>query len=465
MKFTAKIAGTALVLATLVAPIQTTLIPQANASIFDFQGFNNWKTKQLPAGAQNKVLGVRVEDVIKHLPTIAPGLDHIIEKLVKDKKEYFGDKGKVDKVLNIFFNKVPQWSESNIRLSLTTLIKYKDDSIAFKDIEVEYDSSDVKEFSVTPKKFTELSATKLSIDVALKSRKIIIKDLNSDIKMVFPLGVGSFDEAVLNAEISLLTPRFKDGYLDKRTTIKNRKKPRYFAGLPFIRILKGNSTSADYTGIGFHAQPFPDKNDFIRAFDSHGCMRMQTPDLWSLYYMVAEGPTQQLPITVNYSTSDKSEHPFPKRNKPYKRVANYGSVAKPDFSIDRDNLILVHNNWKESAPVASLVDSSSDNYHEIFNYSTAEHVQAKWKKTELKCKEKSYGNESYVVKWEDYAPEFDEEASERSREKKLKRAKKKFKKAKKKMDEKVKDIYNKCIESNRTERTVGDRLYRWWIHG
>jgi hypothetical protein len=463
MKIATKFAALALVFTAMAGPVSNVVIQDANASIFSFSR-SSWKSVDLPKSAENKIVGVRVLDVVKHLPTIAPELDYIVEKVVKNKKLYFSDKGKVDEVLNVFFNEVPKWQGKKIKLNLTALIKYSEDDVAFKKFVVEYDTEEVKEFVVTPKKFVELSQTKLSFDVALKSRKVIIKDLYSDIKMVFPLGVGSFDEAVLNDSFSLLTPRFKDGYLDKATTIKNRKKPRYFAGLPFIRILKGQSTRDDYTGIGFHAQPFPDKNDFIRAFDSHGCMRMQTPDLWSVYYMIAAGPTQQLPITVNYTTRDKAEHPFPKRNKPYKRVANYGSVENPDFVLDRDNLILVANNWQDSAPVEKLRDRSDDNYHEVYNYSTADFVAQKREKIEKECKAKSYDNPKYVVKWEDYAPEFDEEDSERQRAKKLKKAKKKFAKAKKKMDEKVAEIYSSCKAKYQRNTSLGDRLYRWWVH-
>lgn len=463
MKIATKFATIALAISALAGPVSTIVIEDANAAFFSSSS-RGWKSVDLPKSAHNKVVGVRVEDVIKHLPTIAPGLDYIVEKLTKKKKEYFSDKGKVKEILNIFFNQKPQWRGSMIKLNLTALIKYGEEDISFKSIEVEYDTNEVKDFTVTPKSFTDLSKTKLSFDVALKSRRVVVSDLNSDIKMVFPLGVGSFDEAVLNDSFSLLTPRYKDGYLDKSTTIKNRKKPRYFAGLPFIRILKGKSTSEDYTGIGFHAQPFPKKNDFIRAFDSHGCMRMQTPDLWSVYYMITAGPTQQLPITVNYTSSDTTEHPFPKRNKPYKRVANYGSVQTPDFVLDRDNLVLVTNNWEANAPLNQLVDRVDDNYHEVYNYSTSYYVKAKWKKIEKECKDKSYDNPKYSVKWENFIPTFDEDDSERKREKALKRAKKKFKKAKSKMDEKVSKIYSGCKEKYQRNNSFGDRMYRWWVH-
>ncbi|CBW26669.1 hypothetical protein BMS_1849 [Halobacteriovorax marinus SJ] len=464
MKLTAKLAGTAFVLATfLSAPSHTQLIPSANASFFGRT--SNWKEINLPAQAENKVVGVRVEDVVKHLPSFVPGLAHVSKELLKDQDQYFGDKGKVDEVLNLFFNELPKWNGNRVQLKLTALIKYNEDTIAFKKISVEYNSTDVKEFIVTPEKFTALSSTKLVFDVGLKSRKVVVKDKNSDMTMVFPLGVGSFDEAVLNDEISLLTPRFKNGYLDKSKAIRNRKMPRYFANLPFIRILKGSDAAEDYTGIGFHAQPFPDKNEFIRAFDSHGCMRMQTPDLWSMYYLVAAGPTKQLPITVKYTANNSEEHPFPKRNKPYKRVANTGSRANPNFTLDRDNLVLVHNNWKESAPVEELYDRSGDNYHQIFNYSTAELVEDKWEGIRAKCKARSYDNPSYAVKWEDYAPEYDLDDSQRQREKKLKKAKKKYQKAVKKMNKKKEKAYEDCIDDHKRDVSLGDRLYRWWVHG
>ncbi|PIK15805.1 L,D-transpeptidase [Halobacteriovorax sp. JY17] len=463
MKLTARLAGAALVLATVMGtPLQSQLIPSANASFF---GSSSWKKIQLPIEAKNRVEGVRVADVVSYLPSFVPGLSYVNEVLLKEKDQFFGDKGKVDEVLNLFFSELPEWSGKNVRLNLTALVKYNEDTIAFKEIKVEYNSSDVKNFAVSPVKFTSLSQTKLVFDVGLKSRKVIVKDKNSNIKMVFPLGVGSFDEGVLNDEISLLTPRFKNGYLDKSKAIRNRKMPRYFANLPFVRILKGSNPTEDYTGIGFHAQPFPDKNKFIRAFDSHGCMRMQTPDLWSLYFMVAAGPTKQLPITVNYTALSSEEHPFPKRDKPYKRVANTGSRANPSFSLDRDNLVLVQNNWDSSAPIENLVDLDNDNYHQVYNYSTTELVEDKWEGIRAKCKARTYENPAYTVNWDEYAPDYDSNDSERQRERKLKKAKKKYNKAIEKMNKKKDKAYEDCIDDHKRDSSIGDRLYRWWIHG
>lgn len=464
MKLTAKFAGAALVLATVFnSPIQTNLIPSANASFFGSS--SSFKAIELPAKAENKVVGVRIADVVKHLPSFVPGLSAVNDSLIKGKDHFFGDKGNVEEVLNLFFNELPKSNGKNIRLNITALVKYNEETIGFKKVRVDYNSSAPKEFQVTPLKFTSLSETKLIFDVGLKSRKVIVKDERSDITMVFPLGVGSFDEAVLNEEISLLTPRFKNGYLDKTKAIRNRKMPRYFANLPFIRILKGTDTTEDYTGIGFHAQPFPDKNNFIRAFDSHGCMRMQTPDLWSMYFLVAAAPTKQMPITVKYTADNSEEHPFPKRDKPYKRVANTGSRANPNFTLDRDNLVLVHNNWEDSAPVDALFDTSDDDYHQVFNYSTSELVQDKWDGIRAKCKEKSYDNPKYAVNWEDYAPDYDHDDSEKQRAKKLKKAKKKYNKAVKKMNKKKDKIYEDCIDDHKRDTSLGDRLYRWWVHG
>ena len=463
MKLTARFAGAALLLATVVStPLQTQLIPSANASFF---GSSNWKNIQLPAKATNRVLGVRISDVVNYLPSFVPGLSDVNQALLKDKNDYFSDRGSVDEVLNLYLSELPEVSGNKVRLNVTALLKYNENSIAFKEVNVEYSKSNVKNFTVTQVKHTDLSQTKLVFDVGLKSRKVVIKDKNSDIMMVFPLGVGSFDEGVLNDEISLLTPRFKKGYLDKSKAIRNRKMPRYFADLPFIRILKGSDVVEDYTGIGFHAQPFPDKNKFIRAFDSHGCMRMQTPDLWSLYFMVAAGPTKQLPITVNYTATNSEEHPFPKRDKPYKRVANTGSRANPSFSLDRDNLVLVHNNWKEEAPVEALVDLDNDNYHQVYNYSTTELVQDKWEGIRAKCKAKTYDSPNYKVSWDDYAPEYDHDDSQRQRDRKLKRAKKKYNKALKKINKKADKAYEDCIDDHKRDTSLGDRIYRWWIHG
>jgi len=498
-----KLVGTSTLLASVV--ISTGIL---NVQAEDFFGFSNFKTVQLPQKAVNKVKGVRVNDVLKHLPSIAPSVSEVLAKLESRPDKYFVG-GKVKTIHNIYFQKLPKTYGTRVRLVLGAFLKYKNNGFGFETIKVDYDTTEsLKEMEVTTVDRRSLLDTEMRVDAALADRKMVVKDMASNIKMVFPLGVGSFDESVLNEGTSILTPRFKRAWLDKRTSLESRKKPRYFAGMPFLRIMTHKTDlQKGHTAIGFHVQP--NKDTFVRAFDSHGCMRMQQSDLIALHRIIDFGPTTQIPVTVNFRMEDKAEHPFPKRNKPYKKVYNAGSVEKPDWRLDRDNLVLVTKDWENSAPVSELVDRPEDNYHDLFDYAMAPRKKAKREAHIKMCKEKNVFDPSkyvfdsspykvdeskYVVSWDDYKPSYSSDDSDRKKKKKLKKAKKKFKKASKKVAKELerakKDMeqkriaaksemsrrrvkasetrdanYKKCLDKMKKKRSAKDRLYRWWVHG
>ncbi len=496
------IGRSALVAGVLLA--SSSHMAQANS----FFGYSSFKTVELPQKAVNKVKGVRVSDVLRHLPSIAPSVKDALEKITNNKSKYFVG-GKVSKVHNIYFQEVPKTYGSRVRLVLTAFLKYKSSGFGFETIKVDYDSnSSLKEMEVTVVNRRSLLDTEMRVDAALADRKVVVRDMSSNIKMVFPLGVGSFDESVLNEGISILTPRFKRAWLDKRTSLESRKKPRYFAGMPFLRIMTHKTDlKAGHTAIGFHVQP--NKDTFVRAFDSHGCMRMQQSDLLALHRIIDYGPTTQIPVTINFRMKDASEHPFPKRNKPYKKVYNAGSVEKPDWRLDRDRLVLLTKDWENSAPVSSLVDRPEDHHHDLFDYAMAPRKVAKREAQVKMCKEKNVFDPSkyvfdaspytvdrskYVVNKEDYRAVISIDDSERQIRKKHKKAEKKYKKAKKKNDKALAKAikameskkssarsslaskkaaaknsrdasYKKCLDSLKKKASTKDRLYRWWVHG
>ena len=135
---------------------------------------------------------------------------------------------------------------------------------------------------------------------------------------------------------------------------------------------------------------------------------------------------KKTPLIINFRIDDGSEHPFPKRNKPFKTVVNIGSKAKTQWKLDKDGLIWVANNWKKSAPVSSLVDDNDDHYHNMYNYKTTDFVDAYIKK----CKLLSYSNSLIEKTREDKKSE--------------------------------KAAFKKCMKRIQTKAS---KLYKWWIHG
>lgn len=321
----------------------------------------------VPNEAANKVIGVKLEDLVNNFPSLVPGLANVAANIKKSPEAFFQN-GQIQVVHTVFLSKLPEVTPGQVRLNLTAFVKYKNVS-KFEKIVVAYNNGAKKleDMSIQNENSINLKDMGFKLNVGLVERKLIITESTYNIKMVFPIGVGGFDEGVLNeGKVSLLTPRFHNGFIDQRSVISKREKPRYFDGKPFIRILKGSDISTDETAIGFHTEI---NDSFVRGFDSHGCMRLRVPDLMALHDLIMDGSVGQIPINVLYKTADPSDHPAGKRNKTYKTVLNVGSKESPFFPLDKDNLVQM--TYKESAaPIEKLVDLENDNYEDVYSYDT-----------------------------------------------------------------------------------------------
>lgn len=419
----------------------------------------------------NEVLNVRVNDVAKWTNNkIDPNLSKFLNWYSNNEEDLFPEL-EVENVYNLFFTDYPQRDGDQFKYKLAAFVRTKGSFEALQFVklnvkgELKWDGKKVEGYVQSA--ITEqigLSKTNFEVEVALSSRKAIVKDSSNGIKMIFPLGVGAFDEGVLNDGISILTPRFKQGYLDKNYAIYERKKPRYFMGKPFIRIHASDDAKNGFTSIGFHTQP--NGGDFIRAFDSHGCMRMQNPDLYALYWIVSQGPRRRTPIVVNFHSADKTEHPFPKKNKPYKRVLNTGSASTPDWKLDRDDLVQTVYNWNDTAPVSHLVDRSDDDWGVVFDYKMAWRIAEKNKAKEQKCIDANQVDESkFKVNRNEFftwgMSEKEEKKAQRKYEKALRKAERELNRAYKDAEKDLK----KCLKEAFPRRSFKDRVYRWWVHG
>ena len=383
---------------------------------------------ELSSSQAKQIIGVRLTDLAKYTSSI-PGLNFKhARNLEQSLNNYLPKQYKLKKVLNLFINDFPKISDKGILIPLTAFgTLEKNGELAFLQLETYFEDG---LFSVVPVKTISLSETFFALKVSLANRKLIMKDsMNPSLQMIFPLGVGSFDEGILNPAITLLTPRFENAFIDKRAIISKRKKPRYFSGKPFIRITTSKNLEEGHTAIGFHVQPNLDT--FVRAFDSHGCMRMQLNDLYVLHDIVKKGPHPRLPIDVKYYLEDSLEHPFPKINKPYKKVLNTGSKASPRWKLDRDGLVQTKKDWKSTAPIFELQDMTGDTYHALFDYDMS------WRKAERMANLKKQ-----CLEVNDYTRENLDRREKRKRER----------------------AYKKCVKSGVPRRSIRDRIYRWWVH-
>ena len=364
--------------------IRHTVVSSTLAAMLAF-GVQNAFAEQLPVEAQNKVIGVRIDDLVNVMPSLVPGLANVAANMKKNPQAFFPTSS-IETLHTVFLNEEPNLETTTIELKLTALIKTKEGSRIEK-ILVRYNKNAKKleEMSIEQQGSFDVKSLNLTLTVGLIDRKLILEDKNFDLKIVFPIGVGGFDEGVLNeGQVSLLTPRFKHGFIDQRAVISKREKPRYFDGKPFIRILNGRDLKADTTAIGFHIEI---NDSFVRGFDSHGCMRLRAFDLQALHDLIMDGDEQQLPITVSYKTEDKADHPWAKRNKTYKTVLNNGTAESPFFPLDRDNLVQM--TYKESgAPIEKLVDRADDNNEELYNYDTQAQLREQNERRKNECQAK-----------------------------------------------------------------------------
>ncbi len=321
----------------------------------------------VPNEAINKVIGVKLDDLVNNFPSLVPGLANVAANIKKTPEAFFQN-GQIQVVHTVFLSKLPEVTPGQVRLNLTAFVKYKNVS-KFEKLVVSYNNGAKKmeDMSIQAENSIDVKDMGFKLSVGLVERKLIITEPMFDIKMVFPIGVGGFDEGVLNeGKVTLITPRFHNGFIDQRSVISKREKPRYFDGKPFIRILKGTDIRTDETAIGFHTEI---NDSFVRGFDSHGCMRLRVPDLMALHDLIMDGSVQQTPITVVYRTADPSDHPAGKRNKTYKTVLNVGTKESPFFPLDKDNLVQM--TYKESgAPMDKLIDEANDNYEDVYSYDT-----------------------------------------------------------------------------------------------
>jgi len=337
----------------------------------------------IPSDLQNKIIGVRVDDLVNTYPEAIPGLANMLV-LIKKHPEDFFKQGKIEKVNNVFFRELPDDKSGITKLELTAFVNYKKNVFTFEKLMISYPTGalSVSDIVIQTEAVYSLKDMMFRASVGLVDRKLIIEDDMKDIKLVFPIGVGSFDEGAINeGKISLLTPRFQNGVIDQDEVISKRKKPRYFQDKPFIRISNGN----EVTPIGFHIEI---NESFVRGFDSHGCMRLREMDLMAFHDLIVFGPQAQMPLVVKYHLSDLSDSPIGKRNKRYKTVVNVGTAASPFFILDRDNLIQLTYKNDTVPPLEKLLDDAKDNYHDLLNYETLPQMREQDVRRKNECQSK-----------------------------------------------------------------------------
>jgi hypothetical protein len=149
-----------------------------------------------------------------------------------------------------------------------------------------------------------LSKAQFMINTGLIQRLVILNDIQDNIEIVYPLGVGGVDEGVIHPGVnSMLTPLFSGAVLKRSTVTKSRHIPTYYRDLPFMPITTKRGL---LTPIAFHVSILSDEdwatrgpNYLVRGLESHGCMRLRKKDLMEMFTIVEQGALSEIPVNVD----------------------------------------------------------------------------------------------------------------------------------------------------------------------
>lgn len=303
----------------------------------------------LAASDKNKVVGVRVDDFRKYSETKIPRLKELIYTMKMQPERFF--KHPVLELHGIYFRALPEIEGSTVILKVDAMIAHNEyfksreelgwpggidlteyekyekvlrfRDVVFERLTVRYNSGDgALNAKADLDQVIDLKNTEFEVNVAMLDRRIIMTDKRSDLRFVFPTGLGSLDIKTEFNDVRLLTPIYKNAFLDKARAIYARKKPSYFEGKPFIRITTKEDPSKGHTAIGFHIDQ--SGGSLIRGFVSHGCLRMKERDLYFMYEIVRFGTPQRISVNTRYRIQgDLTNHPYPMKNSSYSRLKKY----------------------------------------------------------------------------------------------------------------------------------------------
>jgi hypothetical protein len=414
----------------------------------------------------DRTIGVRLNDLWSFSKSAnVAGLDSIIVALEKSKQQFVPPGEKVKTYHGAILQEMPAFIGNAVHLRLlimTTTLKGRL-NMNMVTVESSNKGSNVRITSITP-----IHNPRFSAEVGLIDRKAIFTDKDNNLRISIPIGVGSFDDGVLNpGRVSLLTPRFKKAALTAAATISERHKPNYFAGKPFIRIVEGYNE--ENTAIGFHIEI---NDSFHRAFESHGCMRMREQDLIMIHDLVKLAQNR-IELSISYNTETLADHPAPKMNS-YQTVVNIGTKENPKMIIDRDFLVQTkYVSSKIPAPVDQLVDSEEDHYYNIYQYEGMDTYKKQRAEQAATCQaeyETLRSERGIQIRTEIQNlknPMTTQSLSEKDKKARQKRNQTRIKDLERQMKSLETDLSKNLEECKKKgERKLGfkDKMYRAWVH-
>lgn len=201
-----------------------------------------------------------------------------------------------------------------------------------------------------------VTESQFQVRIGLIERLAVFEDAQNGIKMVFPIGVGAFDENIMGRGVRILTPLFSNAKIEKRRLARVVSYPSYFRGEAFLPITNAEGVETD---IGLHITILSNAhwkekgpNFLVRGFESHGCIRLRQQDLREAYEIVSRSRGDFTPIDIDFFVG--GFHPYPVSSNSYQTVKNFSPPGQaPSYQRDsKYNLVILER-------VASAPDFSS----------------------------------------------------------------------------------------------------------
>ena len=257
----------------------------------------------------------------------------------------------------------------------SALMTNKAGALFYRKFSIEVGGTPRKVVNVQALGDSALSEMHFQVSAGLVDRMVVLEDVDDDIKMVFPLGVGGLDDNVVGLGKRLLTPRFQGAFLNRATVQPARSNPTYYRHMPYMPI---TNAAGSVTPIAFHITILSDtdwaqkgQNYLLRGFESRACMRMRGKDLMQFFTIVEHSADAKIPVQVNYFASNIGDdqepdaslgqvaaiHPYPLESDSYQTVTNMaGPGEKPRSGRDSVEHLLIMNQVKHAPDLSHLAN-------------------------------------------------------------------------------------------------------------
>lgn len=250
-------------------------------------------------------------------------------------------------------------NQGQFQIPLLSFYQNKNQGFYFRKYQVQASLNGVSSVNVVDE--FPLSQTRFEVLVGIAQRKVIFSDPVKGVTKVFPIAVGAIDDFAnddTSAPVKSMTPLIENGGMFKKLAIgktpaldplpDGRPRANYYKFRPFIPMARFDDQGAPRRRPeAFHIQ----QRTTIRGFYSHGCMHTREKDLYEIYTLISQSPTDYLPLKVRNWITDEPDHPLEIINGGFNRVVYYGSNTHGwERMKDPSDPSLTYTSWQSSPP-------------------------------------------------------------------------------------------------------------------